>query len=159
MSVATDTVECCAEEHPAPPGALIHPCLHLRGFVTYVRPHVRSDGTPVKGHYRRQRPRTATVRTAPRRTAPRRAPVPRPRPVPTGPTTHVVPYYRGDGARVRGHRRSVSPRTVAVAAGTGGGFILLILVLLALASGPGDTSKTPVRTTPSQSASAPASHR
>lgn len=94
--------------------------------MSYVRPHVRRDGTPVKGHYRRQRPRTATARTAPRRRASRRTSAPRPRPVP-GSTTYVAPYYRADGTRVRGHRRALSP---AAAAGTGGGIILLILLLL-----------------------------
>ncbi|MFH8492396.1 hypothetical protein [Streptomyces longisporoflavus] len=98
--------------------------------MSYVRPHVRRDGTPVKGHYRRQRPRAATSsRTAPRRRAARgRTPAPRPRPV-SGPTTYVAPYYRADGTRVRGHRRTLSP----AAAGTGAGIIfLLILLLLAL---------------------------
>ncbi|MGW6056024.1 hypothetical protein [Streptomyces sp. NPDC055189] len=55
-----------------------------------------------------------------------RASAPRPRPVP-GPTTYVASYYRADGTRVRGHRRSLSS---AAAAGTGGGIILLILLLL-----------------------------
>lgn len=127
--------------------------------MTYVRPHTRRDGTPVKGHYRRQRPRTAKTRTAPRRTAPYGTAVPRPRLVHNGPTTYVRTYYRADGTRVRGHRRAISPRTVAVVAGAGGGLILLILLLLTLASGPGDSSKTPTRTTPSQSSASAPSHR
>jgi hypothetical protein len=159
LSVATDTVECCAEECPAPPEAPTCPRLHQRGFVTYVRPHVRSDGTAVKGHYRRQRPRTATARTTARRSVPHGAPVLRTRPVQTGPTTYVAPYYRADGSRVRGHRRSISPRDVAAVGGAGGGLTVLILVLLAVAGGPGDISETPVRTTPSPSASAQPVHR
>ncbi|MFF1399351.1 hypothetical protein ACFVZD_36830 [Streptomyces sp. NPDC058287] len=126
--------------------------------MTYVRPHFRQDGTYVKGHNRRTRPRTAQPYAAPRRTTPRRTPAPRPRPVHTGPTTYVGPYYRADGTRVRGHRRSISPRTVAVAAGTGGGLLLLILVLLVLAGGSGDSSKARAGTKPSHSTSAPANH-
>lgn len=151
MSVPVATVECCAEEHPAPPGG--DAPFHRRGPpVTYIRPHYRRDGTYVKGHNRRTRPRTAQPRTAPRRTAQR------PRPVPTGPTAYVRPYYRTDGTRVRGHRRSISPRTIAVLAGTGGGGLMLLLLLLALASGPGSSSKAPAGTTPSLSASVPATH-
>ncbi|AEY94385.1 hypothetical protein SHJG_p270 (plasmid) [Streptomyces hygroscopicus subsp. jinggangensis 5008] len=120
--------------------------------MTYVRPHYRRDGTYVKGHNRRTRPRTAQLGTAPRRATPQ------PRPVATGPTTYVRPYYRTDGTRVRGHHRSISPGTIAVAAGTGGGGLLLLLLLLALAGGPGTSSKTPADTTPSQSASVPATH-
>src|SRR4051812_45950828 len=106
LSVPVATVECCAEEHPAPPGGVAP--FHRRGPpVTYVRPH-----------------------------------------------------YRRDGTRVRGHHRSISPRTIAVAAGTGCGGLLLLLLLLALAGGPGTSSKAPASTTPSQSASVPATrHR
>ncbi|MFK8905438.1 hypothetical protein [Streptomyces sp. YS-3] len=118
--------------------------------MTYVRPHVRQDGTYVKGHYRRTRP-TATAGTTPRRTS-----VPPPRPVHTGPTTYVHPYYRTDGTRVRGHHRSISPR--AVAAGSSAGFLVFLLILLALASGPGGNSPKPTGTTP-HSPSAPAQHR
>ncbi|MEV5987120.1 hypothetical protein AB0L85_19180 [Streptomyces sp. NPDC052051] len=128
--------------------------------MTYVRSHYRRDGTFVKGHTRRTRPRAAQPYAARGRATPRRTPVPRPRPVRTGPTTYVGPYYRADGTRVRGHHRSISPRTVAVAAGSGLGFIILILVLLALASGSGDSGKTPSGAKPSHSTSAPASqHR
>ncbi|MGW7525764.1 hypothetical protein [Streptomyces sp. NPDC054783] len=88
--------------------------------MTYVRPHYRRDGTYVKGHNRRSRPRATQPHTAPRHATPRPTPVPRPRPVPTGPTTYVRPYYRSDGTRVRGHNRSITPRALAVAAGTGG---------------------------------------
>ncbi|KUN16492.1 hypothetical protein AQJ23_45070 [Streptomyces antibioticus] len=120
--------------------------------MTYVRPHYRRDGTYVKGHNRRTRPRAAQPHTAPRRTTQR------PRPVRTGPTTYVRPHYRRDGTRVRGHHRSISPRTIAVAAGTGGGGLLLLLLLLALAGGPVTNSKAPASTTPSQSASVSATH-
>ncbi|WP_329167528.1 hypothetical protein OHB49_45665 (plasmid) [Streptomyces sp. NBC_01717] len=120
--------------------------------MSYVRPHYRRDGTYVKGHNRRTRPRTAQPRTAPRRTTPR------PRPVPAGPTTYIRPHYRSDGTRVRGHHRSISPRTIAVVAGTGGGGLLLFLLLLALASGPGASNKAPAGTTPSHAASVPATH-
>ncbi|WP_327248518.1 hypothetical protein [Streptomyces sp. NBC_01320] len=57
---------------------------------------------------------------------------------------------------MRGHHRSISPRTIAVVAGTGGGGLLLFLLLLALASGPGASSKAPAGTTPSHAASVPA---
>lgn len=111
LSVPGAAVECCAEELLAPPGGTAPP-FHRRGPpVTYVRPHYRRDGTYVKGHNRRTRPRTAPPRTAPRRT---------PR-VSTGPTTYVRPYHRTDGTRVRGHHRLISPRTIAVTAGTRGG--------------------------------------
>ncbi|QKZ23805.1 hypothetical protein [Streptomyces chartreusis] len=120
--------------------------------MTYVRPHYRRDGTYVKGHTRRTRPRTRPAPQGPRRVTPR------PRPVPTGPTSYVRPYYRTDGTRVRGHRRAVTPRTIAVVAGTGGGGLVLLLLLLALAGGPKPGSKAPVGTTPSHSASVPATH-
>lgn len=119
--------------------------------MTYVRPHVRRDGTHVKGHYRRTRPRTATMGTTPRHTS-----VP-PGPFHTGPTTYVRPYCRADGTRVRGHHRSITPRTVAVAAGAGTGLLVLLFILLALASGPGNTSRPASTTT--HSPAAPAHHR
>lgn len=122
--------------------------------MTYVRPHYRRDGTFVKGHNRRTKPRTAQPGATARHTTAQ------PRPVPAAaPTTYVHPYYRSDGTRVRGHHRSIHPRTVAVAAGTGGGGLVLLLVLLALAGGPGTTTKAPANTPPSQSASTPAIHR
>jgi hypothetical protein len=43
-----------------------------------------------------------------------------------------MPADRSDGTRVRGHHRSISPRTIAVATGTGGGGLVLLLLLLAL---------------------------
>jgi len=72
--------------------------------VTYVRPHYRRDGTYVKGHNRRTRPRTAQPGAASRRATPR------PRPIPAGPTTYVRPYYRSDGICVRGHHRFLTDR-------------------------------------------------
>ncbi|WP_165484843.1 hypothetical protein, partial [Streptomyces kasugaensis] len=91
-------------------------------------------------------------------TAPRHTPAPRPRPIHNGPTTYVGPYYRADGTRVRGHRRAISPRTAAVAAGTGTGLGVFVIILLALLSGSGDADTTPTSTPPSHSASAPAQH-
>lgn len=127
--------------------------------MTYVRPHVRKDGTYVKGHTRRTSPRAAQPATMPRTaTTARRTPAPRRGPAQDGPTTYVRAHVRGDGVHVRGHRRSISPRTVAVATSSGGGFLLLIL-LLALAGGPGASSKTPTSTTPSHSASVPVHRR
>ncbi|GGV72168.1 hypothetical protein GCM10010277_84760 [Streptomyces longisporoflavus] len=124
--------------------------------MTYVRPHRRRDGTYVKGHHRRTRPRAAQPYAMPPRTAGRRAPAPRTRPVvSTGATAYVAPYSRADGTRVRGHHRTVAPRTAAVATGTGGGFLLLVLVLLALAGGPGEGSKDPADTKSPQSTPAP----
>ncbi|MFE9968050.1 hypothetical protein [Streptomyces sp. NPDC005525] len=72
--------------------------------------------------------------------------------------TSVRPHYRSGGTRVRGHHRSISPRTIAVVAGTGGGGLLLFLLLLALASGPGANSKAPAGTKPSHAASVSAAH-
>ncbi|MFD4633935.1 hypothetical protein ACFVYR_33640 [Streptomyces sp. NPDC058284] len=125
--------------------------------MTYVRPHRRRDGTFVKGHNRRNRPRAAQSYAAPRRATPRRAPAQRP--TRTGPTTYVAPYSRADGTRVRGHHRSISPRTAVAAAGAGSGFLVLIVVLFTLVSGSGE-SKAPADTTPSHSPVVPASqHR
>ncbi|MFR9787218.1 hypothetical protein ACL07V_00850 [Streptomyces sp. MB22_4] len=125
--------------------------------MTYVRPHYRRDGTYVKGHNRRTRPRGNQPGTATHRTTPCSAPVPRPRPAQSGPTTYVRTYHRTDGTRVRGHQRTISPRTVAVAAGTGGGGLVLLLLLLALAGGPG-TSGKPTGTVSSPAASVSAGH-
>ncbi|MEV0529938.1 hypothetical protein AB0I66_41675 [Streptomyces sp. NPDC050439] len=122
--------------------------------MTYVRPHRRRDGTYVKGHHRRTRPRAAQSYTSPSPAPARRSPS-RPGPAATGPTTYVAPYSRADGTHVRGHHRSISPRTVAVATGSGGGFLLLILVLLALTGGPGDSSNTPADPKPAHSTTAP----
>ncbi|CAK7287521.1 hypothetical protein SGPA1_50487 [Streptomyces misionensis JCM 4497] len=154
LSVPAVTVDCCTEEYPAPSKGAPAPS-HCRGPpVTYVRPHYRRDGTFVRGHNRRTRPRTAQSSAAARHTTAQ------PRPVPAAAlTTYVHPYYRSDGTRVRGHHRSIHPRTVAVAAGTGGAGLVVLLVLLAFAGEPGSTTKAPASTTPSQSASTPAIHR
>lgn len=126
-------VECCAEEHPAPPGGLTTP-LSQRGLLTVprVRSYVRKDGVVVRAHNRKARPRTAAPVTTPRRrtTAPRRRPV---RHIPAGtPTAYVRPHYRADGTRVRGHRRIITPLTAVAAAGAGTTFFIILLVLIAL---------------------------
>ncbi|MEU6664377.1 hypothetical protein [Streptomyces sp. NPDC046821] len=94
--------------------------------------------------------------SAPRR---RRPTAPTPQPVQYGPTTYVRPYYRSDGTRVRGHHRTISPRTVAVAAGmSGAGIVILMLILLALGGSGSDASTKPAGT-PSHSATPSATHR
>ncbi|MFF2722079.1 hypothetical protein [Streptomyces sp. NPDC058011] len=100
--------------------------------MTRVRAHRRADGTYVKAHNRRTRPRTTTATTTPRRTATIRPGTVRSVPPPAGPTTRVRSYQRADGTRVRSHHRTLTPKTAA--AGTGiGGLLLLFLVLAALA--------------------------
>ncbi|MEU8445786.1 hypothetical protein AB0F05_35720 [Streptomyces microflavus] len=99
--------------------------------MTHVRAHRRADGTYVKAHNRRTRPRTTTT---PRRTGAIRPGTVRSVPPPAGPTTRVRSYQRADGTRVRSHHRTLTPSTAA--AGTGiGGLLLLFLVLAALAPG------------------------
>ncbi|MER5358394.1 hypothetical protein [Streptomyces sp. NPDC002785] len=105
--------------------------------MTHVRAHCRADGTYVRAHTRRSRPRHGTTNAAPRRTASVRPSTVRSIPVPAGPTTRVRSYRRADGTYVRSHDRALSRSTV-VATGSGlGGLLLLLLVLVALSAGGG----------------------
>ncbi|QYA98896.1 hypothetical protein KZO11_37760 [Streptomyces anulatus] len=76
--------------------------------MTRVRAHRRADGTHVKAHNRRTRPRAGTTTAAPRRTAARPSTAPS-IPAPAGPSTRVRSYRRADGTRVRGHHRTLPP--------------------------------------------------
>lgn len=99
--------------------------------MAHVRAHRRADGTYVKAHHRRTRPRTSTTTTTPRRTATIRPGAVRSVPPPAGSATRVRSYRRADGTHVRSHHRTLTPSTAA--AGTGiGGLLLLFLVLAAL---------------------------
>ncbi len=110
--------------------------------MTHVRAHRRADGTYVRAHTRRSRPRSGTTDAALRHTGPasvRRGTV-RSIPVPVGPTTRVRAYQRADGTYVRSHDRALSGRAV-VATGTGlGGLLLFLLLLAALSAGGGQSS-------------------
>ncbi|MEV7060844.1 hypothetical protein AB0N95_35990 [Streptomyces microflavus] len=95
--------------------------------MAHVRAHRRADGTYVKAHNRRTRPRTTNATTA-------RPGTVRSVPPPAGPATRVRSYRRADGTRVRSHHRTLTPKTAV--AGTGiGGLLLLFLVLAAFAPG------------------------
>ncbi|MFJ3439226.1 hypothetical protein ACIPMU_37610 [Streptomyces cyaneofuscatus] len=102
--------------------------------MAHVRAHRRADGTYVKAHNRRTRPRTTTTTATPRRTATIRPGTLRSVPPPAGPTTRVRSYQRADGTRVRSHHRTLTPSTAAVGTGIGS-LLLLFLVLAALAPG------------------------
>lgn len=118
--------------------------------MTRVRAHRRADGTYVRAHTRRTRPRTGTTPAVPRRPAARRSAARSVPTAPAGPTVRVRSYRRADGTYVRSHGR-VLPQGVVVAAGAGlGGLLLLLLVLAALSSGgsqatPGEPS-SPIAT-------------
>lgn len=106
--------------------------------MTRVRAHRRADGTHVKAHNRRTRPRAGTTTAAPRRTAARPSTAPS-IPAPAGPSTRVRSYRRADGTRVRGHHRTLPPGTAV--AGTGiGGLLIFFLILAALAPGGSESS-------------------
>lgn len=112
--------------------------------MTHVRAHRRADGTYVRAHTRRNRPRSGTTNAAPRRTAPAsvRPGTVRSIPVHAGPATRVRAYQRADGTYVRSHDRALSGRAV-VATGTGlGGLLLFLLVLAALSAGGGQSTPT-----------------
>lgn len=112
--------------------------------MTHVRAHRRADGTYVRAHTRRPRPRSGATDTTLRRTDPAsvRPGTVRSIPVPAGPTTRVRAYQRTDGTFVRSHDRTVSGRAV-VATGTGlGGLLLFLLVLAALSAGGSHSSPT-----------------
>ncbi|MFD8621692.1 hypothetical protein [Streptomyces sp. NPDC059513] len=107
--------------------------------MTRVRAHRRADGTYVKAHNRRTRPRSGTATAAPRRTAAARPSTVRSIPSQVGPTTRVRRYQRADGTRVRSHDRVLPRGAVAVGSGIGG-LVLFLLVLAALTAGGGGQS-------------------
>ncbi|WP_078496399.1 MULTISPECIES: hypothetical protein [Streptomyces] len=106
--------------------------------MTRVRAHRRADGTHVKAHNRRTRPRAGTPTAAPRRTSARPSAAPNV-PAPAGPTTRVRSYRRADGTHVRGHHRTLPPGTAVVGTGIGG-LLIFFLILAALAPGGGENS-------------------
>lgn len=97
--------------------------------MTRVRAHRRADGTYVRAHTRRTRPRTNTATTARRNTV-RSIPT-----TPAGTTVRVRSYQRADGTYVRSHGRVLPQGTVAVAGAGLGGLLILLLVLAALSTG------------------------
>nr|WTE08759.1 hypothetical protein OH765_39965 [Streptomyces anulatus] len=122
--------------------------------MTRVRAHRRADGTYVKAHNRRTRPRSGTMTAAPRRTGSPRPGTVRSIPSSIGPSTRVRRYQRADGTTVRSHNRLL-PRG-AVAAGAGiGGLLLFLLVLAALTAGGGQSTPGNGATSPAPAATSP----
>ncbi|MFD3699637.1 hypothetical protein ACFWUZ_26505 [Streptomyces sp. NPDC058646] len=99
--------------------------------MAHVKGHFRKDGTYVRPHTRRSRPKSA--HTIPPQRGSSRPPLPQD----VVPTTGVRGHYRADGTYVRPHRRRVGAPAATVAAAGGGGLMLLILILAALGGGGG----------------------
>lgn len=120
--------------------------------MTYVRGHYRRDGSYVRPHHRRTRPRTVV------RTATYSRPVAVSPSTPsglTGPTTRVRGHYR-NGVFVRAHDRRLASGVAVAAVGGGSGLLILLVVLAALSVRGGGAIPGPgSRPTPTQSATAP----
>ncbi|MFD8922306.1 hypothetical protein ACFV0Y_31450 [Streptomyces sp. NPDC059569] len=121
--------------------------------MPHVRAHRRKDGTYVRAHRRRARPRSAAQTSTTYRTPPRRN-VTYLVPVQPGTMTRVRRYQRADGTTVRSHNRALPTRTV-VRGGIGfGGAVAFIWVLLALFGGGAEQSTSGNGTAPTPAASA-----
>lgn len=116
--------------------------------MAHVKGHYRKDGTYVRPHTRRTRPKSAhtipSQRTGPRPSLPQDVVL----------TTGVRGHYRADGTYVRPHRRRIGAPAAAAAAG-GGGLLILILILAALGGGGGGTPQTSNPSAPATTVSSP----
>ncbi|MFF8265670.1 hypothetical protein [Streptomyces virginiae] len=108
--------------------------------MAHVKGHYRKDGTYVRPHTRRTRPKSA--HTIPSQRGASRPALPPDMVLTTG----VRAHHRADGTYVRPHRRRTGPPAAAAAAG-GGGLLVLILILAAL--GGGGVGSTPQTSNPS----------